>query len=192
MTHLGAVVLQDLPHRGDHHLAQVARDPFLPRQGTHQDAAVAPRPPASSPHPTLVAFCRKETLPTSPRRLPCPALGPEKAGFVHQTPPFWGRATLPPQIAFTPRSRSQTASRHSSSTPHLAAVPTSRHHSSGRSPHSGRGLAPAGGGDKKRGHQHPWGHQHPLEGHHPDPTPAPHPAPSLPTGEDRCCSPLPP
>lgn len=30
-THLSAVVLQDLPHHGHHHLAQVAWDPFLLR-----------------------------------------------------------------------------------------------------------------------------------------------------------------
>lgn len=126
---------------------------------------MAPGPPASSPHPTLVAFCRKETLPTSPPGCPAQLWGQKRQDLSTRTLPCWGRATLPLQMAFTPRSRSQTASRHSSSTPHLAAVPTSRHHSSGRSPHSGRGLAPAGGGgDKKQGHQHPWGHQHPLGG----------------------------
>lgn len=49
MTHLSAVVLQDLAHGRDRHLAQVTRDPLLLRKGTRQDDATAPGPPPFLP-----------------------------------------------------------------------------------------------------------------------------------------------
>lgn len=50
MTHLSAVVLQDLAHHRDRHLAQVTRDPLLLREGMLWDVAMVPRTQNSPLH----------------------------------------------------------------------------------------------------------------------------------------------
>lgn len=174
MTHLGAVVLQDLPHRGDHHLAQVARDPFLPRQGTRQDAAVAPRPPASSPHPTLVAFCRKETLPTSPPGCPAQLWGQKRQDLSTRPPHFGAGHPFPPKLLLPPglgpRRRAGTApaprtwlpSPHHGTTP-----PAARRTRGGGWPRLGgeiksRGISTHGGISTHWGGTIPTPHQLPI------------------------------
>lgn len=57
LTHLSAVVLQDLAHHGDHHLAQVTRDPLLLRKRTRWDAATAPgHPPTHTLAPQILTL----------------------------------------------------------------------------------------------------------------------------------------